>query len=142
VLSAYAEHTADRVWSVSTASLLGAISTGRDLQEFTTFLTQRTEHALPDSLATLISDVTRRTGQLTDLRHARVIECADPALATLIARDRALRTLCYPIRRASSRRPAGGGTEVPHGPAQARLCAAGAAHAVVRGGGWGKPRLV
>jgi Helicase conserved C-terminal domain len=97
VLSAYAEHTAERVWSVSAASLLGAINTGRDLGEFTTFLTQRTEHALPDSLATLIGDVTRRTRQLTDLGHARVIECADPALATLLTRDRALRALCYPI---------------------------------------------
>ena len=97
VLSAYAEHTAERVWSVSATSLLGAINTRRDLQEFVTFLTQRTEHALPDSLATLISDVTRRARQLTDLGHTRVIECADPALATLLARDRTLRALCYPI---------------------------------------------
>lgn len=97
VLSAYAEHTAERVWSMSATSLLGAINTGRDLQDFVTFLTQRTEHELPDSLATLISDVTRRARQLTDLGHARVIECADPALATLIARDRALRALCHAI---------------------------------------------
>jgi hypothetical protein len=34
---------------------------------------------------------------LTDLGHARVIECADPALATLLARDRALRALCHPL---------------------------------------------
>ncbi len=46
---------------------------------------------------TLISDVTRRATQLTDLGHARVIECADPALAALIAHDRALRTLCHLI---------------------------------------------
>lgn len=38
--------------------------------------------------------MTRRAGQLIDLGHARVIECADAALATLIARDRATRSLC------------------------------------------------
>jgi hypothetical protein len=63
LLSAYAEHTADRVWTVSAASLLAAIDSGRGLKEFTTFLTQRTEHELPGSLTTLISDVTQRVGK-------------------------------------------------------------------------------
>ena len=94
LLSAYAKQTADRVWTASATTLLGAIDTGRDLTEFTSFLTQRTEHELPGALSTLIADVHRRVGQLTDLGHARVIECADPALAALIARDRNLRPLC------------------------------------------------
>ncbi|MGH3896734.1 MAG: helicase-associated domain-containing protein [Pseudonocardiaceae bacterium] len=97
LLSAYADQTADRVWTISAASLLAAINTGRHLKDFVTFLTQQTEHELPDSLATLISDVTRRAAQLTDLGHARVIGCADPALAALITHDRALRALCHPI---------------------------------------------
>ncbi|MGH4026856.1 MAG: hypothetical protein ACRDRV_19965 [Pseudonocardiaceae bacterium] len=67
------------------------------MSEFTTFLTQRTEHKLPDTLSTLIKDVHRRAGQLTDLGHLRVIKCADPALAALIAHDRRFRSLCYPI---------------------------------------------
>lgn len=97
VLSAYAEHTADRVWTISATSLLAAINAGRDPRDFATFLAQHTEHELPDSLEILIDDVTRRTAQLTDLGHARVIECADPALAALITHDRALRVLCHPI---------------------------------------------
>jgi hypothetical protein len=97
ILSAYAKQTADHVWTASATSLLTALDTGRDLTELTAFLTQRTEHELPGTLNTLIADVRRRTGQLTDLGHVRVIECADPALATLIARDRGLRTLCHPI---------------------------------------------
>lgn len=43
------------------------------------------------------SDIHRREGQLTDLGHAWLIECADPSLAALIARDRALRPLCRAI---------------------------------------------
>jgi hypothetical protein len=97
LLSAYAEHTADRVWTISAASLLAAINTGRDLKDFTTFLAQRSEHELPGSLRTLINDVTRRGMQLTDLGYARVIECADPALAALLTRERALRHLCHPL---------------------------------------------
>ena len=97
LLSAYAEHTSDRVWTVSAASLLAAIHTGHNPRDFTTFLAHRTEHELPRSLETLISDVTRRAGQLVDLGHARVIECADPALAALITHNRALRALCHPF---------------------------------------------
>jgi Helicase conserved C-terminal domain len=97
LLSAYAAHTADRVWTISAASLLSAIDTGRHLDDLTTFLAQRTEHELPSSLTAVINDVTRRATQLTDLGHARVIECTDDALAALITRDRALRSLCRPI---------------------------------------------
>jgi hypothetical protein len=97
LLSSYAERTSDRVWTISAASLLAAINTGHDPKDFTTFLAQRTEYELSGLLETLISDVTRRAGQLTDLGHARVIECADPALAALITHNRALRALCHPI---------------------------------------------
>lgn len=97
LLSAYAEHTGDRVWTVSAASLLSALNAGRNLSEFTTLLARRADNELPESLRTLISDVTRRASQLTDLGYARVIECADPALAALITHDRGLRELCKPI---------------------------------------------
>ena len=96
-LSAYAMQTADRVWTVSATSLLTAIDSGRDLAEFTAFLGRRTGHEPPDTLTTLVADVHRRAGQLTDLGHVRVIECADLATAALIARDRRLRSLCRPI---------------------------------------------
>ncbi len=94
LLSAFAERTADRVWTVSAASLLVAVDSGRDLTEFTGFLVRRAEHELPGALEVLLAEVTRRAGELTDLGHARVIECADSALATLIARDRGTRSLC------------------------------------------------
>ncbi|MGV9868714.1 helicase-associated domain-containing protein [Rhodococcus koreensis] len=96
-MSGYAEHTADRVWALSAASLLAAIDGGRRLEDLTTFLAARTDHELPGTLRTVIDDVTRRATQLTDHGHARVIECTDAALAALITRDRALRTLCRPI---------------------------------------------
>lgn len=92
VLSAYAKQTGDHVWTASAASLLSALDVGRDVTELTTFLSQRTEDERPGTFSTLVADVQRRAGQLTDLGHVRVIECADPALAALIGRD--LRSLC------------------------------------------------
>lgn len=97
LLSSYAEQTNERVWSVSTASLLTAIDAGRDLDELAAFLKQRADHELPGALETLISDITARAGQLSDFGHARVIECRDPAVAALIAHDKTLRRLCRPI---------------------------------------------
>jgi len=94
LLSAYAERTADRVWAVSAKSLLGALDAGRDPVEFATFLAARADTGLPGTLQTLLDDVAHRAGRLTDLGHARVIECADPAVAALIANDRTLRGLC------------------------------------------------
>ncbi|MEV0051022.1 helicase-associated domain-containing protein [Saccharopolyspora shandongensis] len=97
LLSTYAKQTADHVWTVSATSLLSAIDTGRNLTELTAFLGPRTEHELPSTLTTLIRDIHHRTEQLTDLGHARVIECADRAVAALIAHDHALRSLCHLI---------------------------------------------
>jgi hypothetical protein len=93
-LSAYAEQTSDRIWTVSARSLLTAVDSGRGLAEFSAFLNRLAEQELPAILTTLLDDVTRRISELTDLGHARVIECGDPAVAMLIARDRGLRGLC------------------------------------------------
>lgn len=97
MLSAYAERTADRVWTISGASLLAAMDTGRDLAEFTAFLAKRAPHELPGPLTTLVGDVAQRATRLTDRGHVRLIECADAAVAALITRDRALRRLCDPV---------------------------------------------
>ncbi len=49
-LSAYAEQTGDRVWTVSSASLLTTIDIGRSPAEFRDFLAHRAEHELPETL--------------------------------------------------------------------------------------------
>lgn len=94
VLDAYAEHTSDRVWALTATTLLAALDTGRSLEELSRFLTDRCHTDLPAAVTTLIDDVVRKTGRLQNLGMAQLVECADPALATLIASDRRLRTLC------------------------------------------------
>jgi hypothetical protein len=94
VLDAYAERTSDRVWSLTATALLAAHDTGRSLEEFSRFLGNRCHAELPSTVTTLIDDVARRASRLRDLGMTQLVECADPALATLIANDRRLRTLC------------------------------------------------
>ncbi|MEU4174057.1 helicase-associated domain-containing protein [Streptomyces sp. NPDC026589] len=97
LLRAYAAQTADRVWQLSSRSLLAALGTGRTLRELREFLTDRSDHVLPDTVSTLLADVEARSGRLTDQGPVHLIECTDRALSLLLAGDRRLRTLCTPL---------------------------------------------
>ncbi|MGH4006787.1 MAG: helicase-associated domain-containing protein [Pseudonocardiaceae bacterium] len=97
MLDAYAKRTSDRVWSLTATALLAALDTGRSLEEFSRFLASRSHTDLPSTVTTLIDDVAGRAGRLRDLGMAQLVECTDPALATLIANDRRLQTLCRPV---------------------------------------------
>lgn len=85
MLDAYAAQTADRVWTLGQATLLAALDAGRDLDHLRQFLTARATHDLPNPVTTLLADLAARAGRLRNLGMVRLIECADPALATLIA---------------------------------------------------------
>jgi hypothetical protein len=94
MLDAYAKRTADRVWTLREATLLAAVDAGRDPDQMRDFLTARATHELPNPVTTLLADVTVRAGRLRNRGVVRLVECADPALASLIAGDRRLRGLC------------------------------------------------
>ncbi|MEO5744192.1 MAG: helicase-associated domain-containing protein, partial [Terracoccus sp.] len=97
-LDAYARRTSDRVWTLTIDTVVAAVAAGRDVGQFRVFLESRmTQSALPSTLVTLLDDVTARTRRVRDLGRVRLIECADPALATLIHHDRRVRRLCTPI---------------------------------------------
>jgi XPB/Ssl2-like helicase family protein len=94
VLDAFATRTADRVWTLSTASLLAAVDAGRAPGELADFLADRAANGVPPAVRTLIADVEARAGRVRDLGLHRVVECADAQVATLLERDRTLRGLC------------------------------------------------
>jgi hypothetical protein len=97
MLDAYAARTSDRVWALGEASLLAALAAGRGLDQFRQFLVARTAPDLPNPVTVLFADVEARAGRLRNLGMVRLIECADPALATLIASDRRLRGRCHRV---------------------------------------------
>src|SRR6266511_2816620 len=94
MLDAYAVRTADRVWRLREAALLAALDAGRSLDQLRQFLAAGATHELPNPVTVLLADVQARAGRLRNLGVARLIECADPALATLIASDRRLGGRC------------------------------------------------
>ncbi|ELS54533.1 helicase-associated domain-containing protein [Streptomyces viridochromogenes] len=94
LLGTFADRKSDRVWTLSTASLLSALDRGHTLDEFLRYLDQAASHPLPQTVTTLLDDTARRTGRLRDTGQVHLIECEDEALAALVVSDRRLRALC------------------------------------------------
>ncbi|HXB69367.1 MAG TPA: helicase-associated domain-containing protein [Candidatus Acidoferrales bacterium] len=93
-LNAYATPVSDLVWRLETGKLLAAIEEGRQVEEIRAFLAARSGAALPDTATHLLDDVADRITQVYDRGLARLVECADPALAGLIANDPRTRKHC------------------------------------------------
>ena len=86
-LNAWAVPVSDFVWRLEAGKLLAAIEEGRPVEELREFLRARSGAAIPDTVARLLDDVAERCAKVHDRGLARLIECADAALAALIAND-------------------------------------------------------
>jgi hypothetical protein len=93
-LDAYAVRASARVWQLQPAKLLAAIDGGRSVDELREFLAARSEGPLPETVSRLLDDVGARSGRLRDRGLARLVECADEALAAQIASDSRTRGHC------------------------------------------------
>jgi len=93
-LDAYAVRASDLVWELRAEKLLSAIEEGRSVPEIHEFLAARSGAALPDTVVRLLEDVSERSGKVRDRGLARLVECADAALATLVADDSRTRRHC------------------------------------------------
>ena len=93
-LDTYATQVSDLVWRLDKAKLLAAVEEGRPIDEVREFLTARSSVAIPDTITRLFDDVAERSTKVQDQGLARLIECADPALAALIAHDTRTRKHC------------------------------------------------
>ena len=93
-LDAYAVRVSDRVWRLEPAKLLAALEDGRSVGEIRDFLAARSGAPLPDTVGRLLENVADRGARVHDRGLARLIECTEPALAALIARDPRTRRYC------------------------------------------------
>lgn len=93
-LDTYATQVSDLVWRLDAGKLLGAIEEGRSVAEVQEFLAARSNGPLPDTVARLLEDVAGRCAKVLDCGLARLVECADPVLAALIANDSRTRRYC------------------------------------------------
>lgn len=93
-LDAYAIRVSDLVWRIEAGKLLSATEEGRSVEEIREFLSVRSASPLPDTVSVLLADVADRGARVQDCGLARLIECAEPALAALIANDTRTRKHC------------------------------------------------
>jgi hypothetical protein len=93
-LDTYAIQVSDLVWRLDKAKLLAAVEQGRPIDEVREFLNARSRVAIPDTVARLLADVAAHSTTIRDQGLARLVECADPALAALIANDSRTRKHC------------------------------------------------
>ena len=94
VLDAFAARTSDRVWTMSTASLLAAVDAGRAPGELASFLDERAVHAVPGTVRRFSPMSRPAPGRSATSARAASLECAEPSVATLLAQDRSMRGLC------------------------------------------------
>ncbi|WP_083761380.1 helicase-associated domain-containing protein [Nitrosococcus halophilus] len=93
-LDTYADRRSEAVWKLNQAKLLAVTEQGRNVGALRQFLENHSIKSLPETVDRFLADVEERTHRLRDQGMARLIECADPALAALIANDTRTRKLC------------------------------------------------
>jgi hypothetical protein len=95
-LDSYAIAVSECVWRLDAGKLLAAIEEGKPLDEIREFLTARSGAEIPATVARFLDGVAERSTKILDRGLARLIECAEPALAALIANDTRTRKHCLP----------------------------------------------
>lgn len=96
VLDAHATPVSDHVWRLEAGKLLAAVEDGRGIGGFRDFLEARSATPLPDTVSRLLNETAERSVKVRDLGQAKLIECADPELAALIANSSKTRRHCMP----------------------------------------------
>ncbi len=92
-LEAFTEPSEEAFWQLDPAKILAAVEAGRPVSELEAFLTAR-GGPLPDTVQSFLADLASRAGQFSDRGAARLVECADPALAAEVAGHKRLGKLC------------------------------------------------
>jgi hypothetical protein len=93
-LERFAERTSDAVWRLEAGKILEAVEKGMMVAELKEFLEAKSAAPLPHTVEVFLDDLADKTGKLADGGTARLIECAEPHVAELLAHDRKLRNLC------------------------------------------------
>jgi hypothetical protein len=95
LLNSFLVSVSDVVWKLDQAKLLDAIAQGRTVKELQEWLTASSGEPLPQPVTQFLADLQTRTTSLQDLGSARLIRCADAALAAQIANDSRTKAYCF-----------------------------------------------
>ncbi|MBD1913153.1 MULTISPECIES: helicase-associated domain-containing protein [unclassified Leptolyngbya] len=95
LLNSFLVSVSDVVWKLDQAKLLDAIAQGRTVKELQDWLMASSGEPLPQPVTQFLADLQTRTTSLQDLGAARLIRCADAALAAQIASDSRTKAYCF-----------------------------------------------
>lgn len=95
LLNSFLESVSDVVWKLDQAKVLDAIAQGRTVKELQDWLAASSGEPLPQPATQFLADLQTRSTSLQDLGSARLIRCADAALAAQIASDSRTRAYCF-----------------------------------------------
>jgi hypothetical protein len=95
VLDSCLQPISDSVWKLDSGKLLDAVSQGRNINELKDFLVANSGADLPKTVVKVLTDLQARTSSLQDLGTARLVRCADSALAIVIANDARTKAFCF-----------------------------------------------
>ena len=94
LLDHYAARISDAVWKLEQSKVLAAVEAGHSIAALQDLLASRSGRPLPDTVSRFLADMASRVNRLQDKGAVRLIECADTALAALIANDARTRPFC------------------------------------------------
>ncbi len=94
MMETFTQQTGDAVWQLDREMVLKAAEAGHSLEEFQNFLAKASEGGFPKTVEQFFTDCRRRTESLKDQGIARLIQCVDAPLATLIANDSRTKKYC------------------------------------------------
>ncbi len=94
LLETYARPEAEDVWRLDRDRTLSALERGSQVEELREFLTARDDQPLPEKVEGFLQTTARRAQALAPHGTALLIECADAALADLLATHERTAKLC------------------------------------------------
>ncbi|MCC6133916.1 MAG: hypothetical protein LM550_12010 [Candidatus Contendobacter sp.] len=94
LLDSYAEKISDAVWKLDQDRLIEALENGHELTALAELLVSLSGQPLPETVERFLTDMNHRARSLQAQGTAKLIECADAMLATLIANDSRTKPFC------------------------------------------------
>ena len=94
LLDSYAGKISDAVWKLDQPRLLEALEAGHDLTALAELLVSLSGQPLPETVERFLEDMARRARSVQSKGSVWLIECADKALAALIANDSRTKPYC------------------------------------------------
>jgi hypothetical protein len=96
MLELFASRKSDLVWELDGGRILNHLESGGTVEDVLQFLESNTSSPLPETVQTMLSDLSRGAAAIVGAEESILIECMDDHVAALIAHDAQAAKCCYP----------------------------------------------